>query len=107
MSRHRQLLMTDFVINESTVNEAAAGLFRATGELDLLRRQRQGENSPGKLPGSHGPQRGPGRVRDGVSPDMLRSAVVTRDLCSWTSWKGRQRPHDLYAFRRASAWSVP
>ena len=37
--------------------------------LELLQRQRQGENSSGKLPGSHGsPRRGPGRVRDGVQP---------------------------------------
>ena len=78
VSRHRQLLMTDFVI-KSTVNcwwynrgppEAATGLFRGlrassrrAKDLDLLRRQRERENSPGKLPGSHGsPRRGPGRV---------------------------------------------
>ena len=63
VSRHRQLLMTDFVINESTVNcwwynpEVLRGLrasSRRAKDLDLLRRQRQGENSPGKLPGSHG-----------------------------------------------------
>ena len=33
--------------------------WRRAKDLDLLRRQRQGENSPGKLPGSHGsPRRG-------------------------------------------------
>ena len=86
VSRHRQLLMTDFVINESTVNcwwynpevhqKQPLDFFKAYGQarderrtLNLLRRQRQGENSPGKLPGSHGsPRRGPGRVRDGVQP---------------------------------------
>ena len=49
--------------------EAATGFFRGLRASDLLQRQRQGENSPGKLPGSHGsPRRGPGRVRDGVQP---------------------------------------
>ena len=93
VSRHRQLLMTDFVINESTVTgvqprgppEAATALFRSlraslrqAKDLDLLRRQRRGENSPGKLPGSHGsPRRGSGRVRHGVQPGH---AAIERNL---------------------------
>ena len=69
---HRELL----VVQPRGPPEAATGLFRGlrassrrAKDLDLLQRQRQGENSPGKLPGSHGsPRRGPGRVRDGVQP---------------------------------------
>ena len=72
---HRELL----VVQPQGPPEAATGLFRGlraslrrAKDLDLLRRQRQ-ENSPGKLPGSHGgPRRGPGQVRHGVQP---RSAV--------------------------------
>ena len=63
---HRELL----VVQPRGPPEAVTGLFqgvrassRRAKDLDLLRRQRQGENSPGKLPGS-----GPGRVRDGVQP---------------------------------------
>ena len=69
---HRELL----VVQPRGPPEAATGLFRGlrassrrAKDSDLLQRQRQGENSPGKLPGSHGgPRRGSGRVRHGVQP---------------------------------------
>ena len=47
----------------------AYGSSRRAEDPDLLRRQRQRQNSSGKLPGRRGsPQDGPGRVRYGVQP---------------------------------------
>ena len=91
VSRHRQLLMTDFVINKS---EAATGLFqglraslRQAKDLDLLR---QGENSLASCLAAMVARNVVWTSSSWSSPDMLdprssATSCATRGLCSWTA----------------------